>query len=126
MSNVMEVISAKDPHGATARVRLKDGVQLDTLREPMWQVIYIASRVRRLLGESWLTVTDAVAPRSNPRSLHPEGLALDFRSSDLRDARKFAQVLAWALGPSYKVILETDHIHVEFVIRGPTDSAASP
>lgn len=55
-------------------------------------------------------------------SLHPAGLALDFRSRDLAE-RSLQSVVVRArsaLGPAYDVVLERDHIHVEFDPKGDT------
>lgn len=53
-------------------------------------------------------------------TLHPAGLALDFRSRDLV-AQSLQTVVVRArsaLGPAYDVVLEKDHIHVEYQPKG--------
>ena len=49
-------------------------------------------------------------------SLHPDGLARDFRTNHMKaDHRvELAMNLTTALGPEFDVILETDHLHVEW------------
>lgn len=49
-------------------------------------------------------------------TLHYKGLALDYRTREFRavDLPKVRAEIAAALGPNYDVVLEKDHLHVEF------------
>jgi len=60
-------------------------------------------------------VTSAYRPRDT-KSLHSKGLALDFRTRTLRDGRDtaVADAMIAELGHEYQVIVEDDHIHVEY------------
>ena len=61
-----------------------------------------------------------------PNSKHPEGFAFDIRikhldgndkdisAEDMRIARMIAAELREALGPQYDVVVESNHIHVEY------------
>jgi len=51
-----------------------------------------------------------------PDSLHNDGLAIDIRTRDMPAARikEFAQELRECLGSEYDVVIEIDHIHIEF------------
>jgi hypothetical protein len=52
----------------------------------------------------------------SPRSLHPPGLAFDCRTRHIPD-RMLDELVArvkGALGPEYDVVLESDHLHIEF------------
>ena len=61
-------------------------------------------------------ITEGTGGKHSEGSLHYVGLALDFRTRDMTD--KMAEVLVMkikeALGDQYDVVLEKDHIHVEF------------
>jgi len=61
-------------------------------------------------------ITSAVDGVHSPTSLHYRGLALDFRTrtvpADERQALRDA--IAKALGPDFDVVLESDHLHVEW------------
>lgn len=50
------------------------------------------------------------------QSLHDIGLAGDFRTRQLRDEIKATIVteIQKELGPEYEVLLESDHIHIEY------------
>jgi hypothetical protein len=59
--------------------------------------------------------TDYVEGR-HPRSKHPQGLALDYRTNHIPE--NLRQVLAdkvkEALGDQFDVVLKSDHLHTEF------------
>ena len=61
-------------------------------------------------------ITEGTGGEHSKGSLHYVGLALDFRTRDMTD--KMAEVLVMkikeSLGDQYDVVLEKDHIHVEF------------
>lgn len=57
----------------------------------------------------------------HPKSLHPHGLALDFRTRDLPDIpakEEFARAIRDDLGAEYDVVLYDDHLHVEYQPKG--------
>jgi len=49
-------------------------------------------------------------------SLHYKGLAIDLRTRDLKSgvAEKLIRLLKEKLGRSYDIVLEPDHIHLEY------------
>lgn len=47
-------------------------------------------------------------------SLHPLGLAVDVRIWGVTDLPELMEDLRLALGSNYDVVLETDHVHVEY------------
>lgn len=61
-------------------------------------------------------ITSALEGKHSPTSLHPKGLAYDFRTRHLSEGSKKALVdwLKEYLGESFDVILEKDHLHVEY------------
>lgn len=59
--------------------------------------------------------TDYVEGR-HPRSKHPPGLALDYRTNHVPEnvRRMLADKIQQALGDEYDVVLKSNHIHTEF------------
>jgi hypothetical protein len=49
-----------------------------------------------------------------PDSLHPKGRAVDFRRYAGADMDAICHMIASRLGPDFQVILEPDHVHIEF------------
>jgi hypothetical protein len=103
---------------------LKPGVKLGSIRPEMAVALAIAASVFERLGID-CTVTSAMdgehAAKSvrHPRSLHYEGLALDLRLPSKQGARAasdavIADALRAALGVEFDVVLEVDHLHLEF------------
>lgn len=74
-----------------------------------------------------LTVTSVWDGTHLPDSRHYVGLAADLRTHHLSseaDRRRMWEVVAEALGPGWDVILEVDHIHIEFDPRAANAAAA--
>lgn len=61
-------------------------------------------------------VTCGVEQHTHPPSLHPIGHALDFRTRDLPASSKglFAAAVKERLAEGFDVVLESDHMHVEY------------
>lgn len=105
---------------------LKPGVDLSNVGAPMGPVFGVVASSARSLGLEGRVVTsglDGVHGGGDPdRTLHDNGLALDFRGNDI----SVAQGKAWAaevghrLGPDYDVKFETfadptnNHLHAEY------------
>lgn len=84
----------------------------------------IAQSIYAALGVPYI-VTSGTDGKHNPGSLHPFGDAMDLRRWDLDAIGKTATAvsqLRGALGPNFDVVLESNHIHVEF---DPKDGGAS-
>ena len=62
------------------------------------------------------TITSIVDGEHKKGSLHPEGLAIDVRTRDMKPgaAEKCVRELQDALGLQYDVLFEGDHIHIEW------------
>ena len=62
------------------------------------------------------TVTSVIDGAHSRGSFHYLGLALDLRTNDLPpgEADEIVNMLRAALGQDYDVVLEKDHIHIEF------------
>ena len=62
-----------------------------------------------------MTITSARGDQHGPHSHHFKGLAWDIRIWDIAGEEQLVcEELQDALGDQYQVILETDHIHVEY------------
>lgn len=96
---------------------IKPGVSLNGLEPEMWEAV---SRVGRIYKERgylcWVTGGTELAPGRTPTSLHPKGQAIDFGTvaRGVSDPKPLEADITAVLGPQYDVVLESDHIHVEF------------
>lgn len=94
---------------------LKHNARIDGIRPETLFGIFIAERVFAKLGHEF-TVTSVTDSRHGRASLHFVGFAFDIRSRDIPSAERESVRLALqkALGPTFDVVLESDHFHVEF------------
>lgn len=97
------------------RILLKDDtIKLHNVTANAWTIVSAAARVWQRHGLLSLTITSARDGAHIPSSFHYTGNAIDLRSRDLPDSIGMAGELTTELGPDYDVILEKDHIHVEY------------
>lgn len=96
-------------------VQIKSGVNLVGLQPQILLAIQVADDLYVSRGHS-LTITSANDSQHMEGSLHYGGMAVDFRTKDLPPgaAQEIAAALKSQLGSQYDVVLESDHIHVEF------------
>ena len=101
-------------------MELKSGASLQGLQLPMRLVLIIAEQIWRDAGRpEGVTVTSGTDGIHSAGSLHYYGFALDFRiryfSSDVaaRVSSDLSRRLL-AIDRFYRVLLEPDHIHVEY------------
>ncbi len=99
---------------------LKTGVRIAGLRPEILLAVVAAERVCAVMGVDCV-VTACVDGVHKSGSLHYCGLAVDLRSRDFRpgDVDKAIARIKQCLGADYDVVLETDHIHVEFQQKQP-------
>jgi hypothetical protein len=96
-------------------IRIKGGVDVGGLRAEIVLAICIASNVFEAFGVDCVitSVFDGVHKKD---SLHDDGLAVDLRTRDLPPASVTivaAQIRA-CLWRQYQVVVERDHMHIEF------------
>jgi len=97
-----------------AAVKLKDGVSLVGVQWQMFKAAIIAEAVYREYGTE-LVITSANDGKHKDGSLHYQGKALDLRTWTLNGREVMVHAkLQRELAPDYDVILERDHIHVEY------------
>lgn len=94
-------------------IHLKEGVRLIGLTPPMTLAIVIVAGVYEREGHE-LVVTSVTDGEHMRGSLHYVGAAGDFRVTEDMDGEDLRNRIAEALGADFDVVLEGDHIHVEW------------
>jgi len=99
---------------------LKPGVRVAGLRSEILLAVVAAERVCAEMGVDCV-VTACVDGVHKAGSLHYCGLAVDLRSRDFRpgDLDKAIARIRQCLGADYDVVLENEHVHVEFDQKQP-------
>lgn len=96
---------------------IKPGVDLSDLSQEMFQGMGIVASVYFSMGYN-CTVTSGRDGTHMPTSKHYDrpGNALDFRTRDViaKDRQQLANAVKAAIGKSFDVVLEGDHLHVEY------------
>lgn len=94
---------------------IKEGAKVGGLRPEILLAYIIAETVYRQEGFECI-LTEGTGSKHGRGSLHYVGLAIDLRTRMISGAKQLplAQTLADKLGDEYDVVLETDHIHIEF------------
>jgi hypothetical protein len=94
---------------------LKPGVRVAGLRPEILLAVVAAERV---FAEAHvdLMLTSCVEGRHSQASLHYAGQAVDLRTRDVApaDRAKLVERLRECVGEDYDVVLEADHIHLEY------------
>lgn len=114
----MKMMNLASLIGQNIPVFFKQGVKFYGVKTETLAGIMIASFVYYRNGHA-LTVLKLVT--ENPgverlRTAHDQGLAFDIRTQMIAKAKQPAMVMSLkdALGDDYDVVLEKDHIHIEF------------
>lgn len=116
-------------------IRLKDGIDLDSVHGKIYFAVSMADRVWEQFGfpECWITAANEPGHTTNPdpyRQFHllPDGTcqACDFRTHQFNSVQKHEarRILASILGKDYDVLLENEdksneHIHVQYDPKRP-------
>lgn len=98
---------------------IKPGVDLNGIKPVMAIAYTIANQVYVERGFI-CTITSGRDGNHMPGSLHNAGLAIDIRTRNidsLQDKRYMRDEIARRLGDQFDVVLESDHIHIEFDSR---------
>lgn len=114
-STVRETV-AKTAGTILDMIRVKPGVETNGLQPEAWRIVSEAGALWRERGGEDLTLTSAMEGSHSAQSLHFQGLAVDLRTRDLSKAEILdrANQLLGRLGGGYDVIIEADHLHVEY------------
>lgn len=99
---------------------IKAGVDLRGLTPQMAVAYTIACAVYQRQNYDCV-ITSGSDGKHGPNSLHYSGKALDIRTNNLRSesVHPLYLKLKQALGLQFDVVLETDHIHLEFDPKEP-------
>jgi hypothetical protein len=94
---------------------LKAGVRITGMRPEILLAAFAAERVYEEAGHDF-TITACVDGKHMAGSLHYAGAAIDVRTRDLAtaDVQKLIARIKECLGADFDVLLEVDHIHIEF------------
>jgi hypothetical protein len=94
---------------------IKPGVRITGLRPEILLAAFAAECVYREAGHG-LTITACVDGKHTTGSLHYAGAAIDLRTRDLSqaDVEKVRVQIKECLGADFDVLLEVDHLHIEF------------
>ena len=94
-------------------MRLKHGVNVSGIRSEMMFALMAANDA---FGKHGYTITSALDGKHSRASLHYVGAALDFRTKHVPEEEHplIRNQMAVALGEQFDVVLEANHIHVEF------------
>lgn len=99
----------------------KEGVRIRGIRPELWLAIKAAEDSFDFLGQQ-LVVTSIVDGVHSSTSLHYVGHAFDCRTKHLSPERRLVILddLKQRLAPlgDFDVVLETDHLHVEYQPKG--------
>ena len=89
-------------------------VNLSGLSLEMLTAVLHAARIWQLHGMSQITITSANDGKHQTASKHYQGDAIDLRIWSLPDLLGMADQLRQELGPDYDVVIEPDHLHIEY------------
>ena len=97
---------------------IKNGVDLRGLSPQMAIAYTIACKC---YGQYDCVITSANDSKHGPNSLHYKGQALDLRTRHLngQGLQSVYHKLKESLGEQFDVVLEADHIHIEFDVHEP-------
>ena len=101
-------------------MKLKPGVRILGVRPEMAFVMPAIQKVYENHGVE-LVVTSAIDGKHSRGSLHYAGAALDLRTRDCtrETAERITDALTDALGQDFDVVLESNHIHLEYQAKLP-------
>ena len=99
---------------------IKPGVSLKKLTPQMAVAYTIASFIYQEKAGVPCVITAGSDGTHGPHSLHYEGNALDLRTKHLRpdQIHPIQVALVMALSDEFDVVLEDDHIHIEYQPKG--------
>ncbi len=99
-------------------MKLKPDVKVQGLRPEILLAIMVAKDAYKEAGTE-LVITSLVDGKHSETSLHYTGCAVDIRTRNLpQNFRDYTQIrIRDALTRDYDVVLEKDHIHIEYQPR---------
>ena len=96
-------------------LKLKNGVNPSQIKPEINLAIMVALSIWSRQNEPVLTITSVADSKHGLTSLHYVGYAIDIRIRELHsNPKELADVLRDSLVSDYDVILEGNHIHLEY------------
>lgn len=97
-------------------ITLKQGVRIDKLQPQIVLGLITLNDIWERYGYGPCTVTSCCDGDHQPNSLHYVGRAVDIRTRYLHpdDQKYIVSQIKSALGDNFDVVLEDDHIHLEY------------
>ena len=97
-------------------IQIKEGVSILGLDPKLVLALIICDQVYHDNGIEDCVLTSGTDSKHGDHSHHYKGYAIDLRTSNVEINKRapIASVIQKQLGNEYQVILENDHIHVEF------------
>lgn len=97
-------------------MRIKAGVDLRGLVPQMALAAFVVEGVYVEVSGEQAVITSGADSKHGEKSLHPFGRALDFRTRHVSAGLmpKIVAKIKDCLGGQFDVVLESDHLHVEF------------
>ena len=92
---------------------ITNGVRLAGIRPEILLAAAVAEGVYQAEGRDCV-ITSGLEGKHMANSLHYSGNAIDLRIAGSKDPSLTAAKIRAALGDEFDVVLESDHIHVEF------------
>lgn len=94
----------------------KEGVKIAGARPEIVIAMSVADQVYQKLTGNEVVITEVTGGKHGTGSLHYVGAAIDIRIRDLSKdmINRIVLELRERLGENYDVVMETDHIHIEF------------
>lgn len=95
--------------------KIKPGVKIAGVKPPMILAAIAANSFCSDINKECV-ITSAIDGKHKPKSKHYSGNALDFRTKNFTKAQQkmFAVAMKESLGDSFDVILEKNHLHIEY------------
>lgn len=91
---------------------LKLGVSISLLRPPIRKKLFLIERIHSIFFTDEMVITSTFEGTHSSGSLHYAHFAIDLRLPGV--AFEFANRLRKELGKDYDVVLESNHIHIEY------------
>lgn len=97
-------------------IQFKQGLYLFGLQPEMLWALDVCESVWQEIGKNLTVTSTRWGDKHAWKSRHYSGLAVDLRTKDLHEVeiRQVAEMAAERLGDEYDVVVESNHIHVEY------------
>ena len=108
--------------GRGGTLKFKADVKIRGIRSELLAGLMVCDDVYRDWATNSMTVTSVVDSRHSETSLHYDGAAADLRTRNVSPENwaSLTAALKEALTDEFDVVLEADHIHLEFQPKRPS------